>query len=63
MTERIRALAYDRIERHLGAVDQAGMNQIGQRSTQRRLAIFQQEIHYGVCAMRSRSSTRSPTTS
>jgi mRNA-degrading endonuclease toxin of MazEF toxin-antitoxin module len=29
MTERIRALAYDRIERHLGAVDQAGMNQIG----------------------------------
>ena len=29
MTERIRALAYDRIERPLGAVDQAGMNQIG----------------------------------
>jgi hypothetical protein len=29
MTERIRALAYDRIERHLRAVDQAGMNQMG----------------------------------
>jgi mRNA interferase MazF len=29
MTEQIRALAYDRIERQLGAVDRAGMNQIG----------------------------------
>ena len=28
MTEQIRALAYDRIERQLGAIDQSGMNQI-----------------------------------
>ena len=28
MTEQIRALAYDRVERQLGAVDQVGMNQI-----------------------------------
>ena len=28
MTEQIRALAYDRIGRQLGAVDEAGMNQI-----------------------------------
>ena len=28
MTEQIRALAYDRIERQLGAVNQDGMNQI-----------------------------------
>jgi mRNA-degrading endonuclease toxin of MazEF toxin-antitoxin module len=29
MTEQIRALAYDRVERQLGALDQAGINQIG----------------------------------
>jgi mRNA-degrading endonuclease toxin of MazEF toxin-antitoxin module len=29
MTEQIRVLAHDRIERQLGAVDRAGMNQIG----------------------------------
>jgi mRNA-degrading endonuclease toxin of MazEF toxin-antitoxin module len=28
MTEQIRALAYDRIERQLGAVDEASMTQI-----------------------------------
>ena len=28
MTEQIRALAYDRVERQLGAVDEADMNQI-----------------------------------
>jgi len=28
MTEQIRALAYDRIDRQLGAIDQAGVNQI-----------------------------------